>query len=185
MKKQIVIVIAIALLPFTGMAQGLDLGIKAGLNFATLSDAAGLDNKTGFVGGVFLGAKFSEKLGIQADLLYSQQGAELDLGSFDLDYINIPAVIKYYPVKAFNIHFGPQFGFLVNDDTQVIVNEIINDFKVNDFDFSGVVGVGVNLPFGLRLEGRYIFGISEVPSGPVYNNSRNQTFQLSAGISLL
>lgn len=185
MKKLNLLLFILLLAPLSSYAQGIDLGIKAGLNFATLSDASGLNNRTGFVGGVFVGAKFNEKIGLQADLLYSQQGADFDFGEIDLDYINIPIVLKFYPVKSFHLHVGPQFGFLVNDDTLVIVDEVINDFKVNDFDFAGVLGLGVDLPFGIRLEGRYIFGISEVPADAIFNNSRNQTFSLTAGISLL
>ena len=185
MKKLTLISLLLIAIPVASFGQGLDFGIKAGLNFSNLTDASNLYNRTGFVGGIFAGAKLSEKVGIQGDLLYSEQGADFDIGEFDLDYIIVPVVLKYYPVKRFNIHLGPQFGFLINDNTTIVIDEIVQDFKVNDFDFAGVLGVGFDLPFGIRLEGRYIFGLTEVPSSTYFNNSRNQTFSLLAGISLL
>lgn len=185
MKKIALLSLLLIAIPLTSFGQGLDFGIKAGLNFSSLTDASNLDNRTGFVGGIFTGFKLSKKVGLQADLLYSQQGADLDLGKFDLDYINVPVVFKFYPVKRFHLHLGPQFGFLINDDTTIVVDEIVRDFKVNDFDFAGVFGIGFDLPFGIRLDGRYIFGLTEVPASTFFNNSRNQTFTLTAGISLL
>ena len=74
--KKIIIVFAVALLSAPLFAQGLDLGLKAGVNFANITDATGLENRTGFVFGAFAGAKLGDKIGIQGDLLYSQQGAD-------------------------------------------------------------------------------------------------------------
>ena len=58
----------IALLGVFGLsanAQGLDLGIKAGVNFSTLTDATGLDNRTGFGAGSFATGTLNYKLGLQ------------------------------------------------------------------------------------------------------------------------
>ncbi|PVW15686.1 porin family protein [Marixanthomonas spongiae] len=186
MKKLIFAVMALVTITTT-QAQGLDLGIKAGVNFATLTDASGLDNRTGFVAGAFVGGKLGDKFGIQADLLYSQQGAEFELGSFDLDYVNVPIVAKIYLTDNLNLQAGPQFGVLVNDDTQTVIGEVINDIGTNDFDISGVVGVGVDIPLGLRLEGRYNFGLTDVPeeNGADFNKSKNSVFTLSVGYSFL
>lgn len=100
----------------TAFSQNLDLGIKAGANFANISDVNDLSSKTGFQAGIFAGIKFTDKVGIQADVLYSQQGAEFDYGKFDLNYVNVPVVLKYYLVQGLNIQAGPQFGFILDDD---------------------------------------------------------------------
>ena len=162
MKKLIFAVLALMTITTT-QAQGLDLGIKAGVNFATLTDASGLDNRTGFVAGAFVGGKLGDRFGIQADLLYSQQGAEFDAGEFNLDYVNVPIVAKIYLTDKFNLQAGPQFGVLVNDEAQTVIGEVINDIGTNEFDISGVVGIGFDVPLGLRLEGRYNFGLTDVP----------------------
>lgn len=173
--KKFLLIILFGLIGFSTQAQGIDFGIKAGMNFATLSDASGLDNKTGFVFGGFAGIKFSKKLGIQADLLYSQQGAESNLGDIDLDYVNVPIVLRYFLIGGLNLQVGPQFGFVTNSDFPTE-----NDSK--NFDTSGVVGLGYDLPLGLRVEGRYIFGFSEVAE---IGDSKNQVFTLAVGYSFL
>ncbi len=166
-------------------AQGIDFGIKAGVNFANITDATGLDNRTGFVAGVFVGGKFNDNLGIQADLLYSQQGGEFSAGDFNLDYVNVPILIKYFVSQGFNIQAGPQFGVVVNDDTQTVVGETINDIATNNFDVAGVIGLGYDLPMGLRVDGRYSFGLSDVPDERDFDKGKNSVITLSVGYSFL
>ncbi|HBR53763.1 MAG TPA: outer membrane channel superfamily protein [Flavobacteriaceae bacterium] len=184
--KKVFLVCALVFMAANVSAQGIDFGVKAGVNFASISDAQGLDlsNRTGIVVGAFVGGKFSDRFGIQADLLYSQQGAEFDAGEFNLDYVNVPIVAKIYLVKGFHVQAGPQFGVVVNDDTQTVIGEVINDIAVNDFDVSGVVGLGYDVPLGLRLEGRYNFGFSDVPEAPG-SSGKNSVVTLSVGYSFL
>lgn len=182
MKKLILITLAL-ISTSTFFGQGLDLGIKAGVNFATITDAAEFDSRTGFVGGVFVGGKFNDKIGIQADLLYSQQGAEFELGEFDLNYINVPIVLKYYLTENLNLQLGPQFGVIIDEEATVI-GEVINDIGTNDFDLSGVVGLGFDLPIGIRIDGRYNFGLSDVPEEQTLEG-KNSVITLSLGYSFL
>jgi len=186
MKKISILILAIVY-SVQSFSQGLDFGIKAGINFSTISDAAGLDNKTGFVAGIFVGGKLNDKIGIQADLLYSQQGAEFNTGEFDLNYLNVPIVLKYFVTDKMHIHGGPQFGVLIDDKTQTVIGETINDIATNDFDISGVIGVGLHLPFGIRVDGRYSFGFTDVPNDPGMNftKGKNNVITLSVGFSFI
>ena len=181
MKKLIVAVITL-FIGTTAFSQEIDLGIKAGANFANISDASGLSNKTGFQAGIFGGVKFTDKVGIQADLLYSQQGAEFDAGEFDLSYVNIPVVLKYYLVQGLNIQAGPQFGFVVDDKISIGVFEDIAEAETTDV--SGIVGAGYDFPFGVRLDARYNFGLTDV-SKDIDGKNRNNVFSLALGYSLL
>lgn len=184
--KRFAAVVVLTLLSFSINAQGLDFGVKAGVNFANITDATGLDNRTGFVAGVFIGGKFNDKIGMQADLLYSQQGAEFEAGNFDLNYVNVPIVLKYYIAGGLNIQVGPQFGVLLDQETNVI-SETIDDIATNDFDLSGIVGLGLDIPLGLRLEGRYNFGLTDVPDEPGidFDKGKNSVVTLSLGYSFL
>ncbi len=186
MKKSILVIVFALIANFT-FAQGLDFGIKAGVNFSTLTDATGLDNRTGFVGGVFIGGKLGDKLGIQADLLYSQQGAEFNVGDFDLNYVNVPVVLKYFVTDKLHIHAGPQFGILIDDNAQTVVGQTINKIATNDTDVSAIIGVGLDLPLGIRADARYNFGLSDVPDAPELGitEGRNSVFTLSVGYSFL
>jgi Outer membrane protein beta-barrel domain len=180
--KKVLIVLFIIVSTAGVSAQGLDFGVKAGVNFSSITDASGLNNRTGFVAGIFLGGKLGDKLGIQADLLYSQQGAEFELGNFNLDYVNVPIVLKYFLTDNFNFQLGPQFGVLINDDAQTVVGETINDIAANNFDISAVLGIGFDLPMGIRLDGRYNLGLNDVSKD---SNGKNSVITLSVGYSFL
>lgn len=181
--KKLIVVAIILFVGNSAFSQGIDLGIKAGANFANITDASGLSNKTGFQAGVFGGIKFTEKVGIQADILYSQQGAEFDLGKFELDYVNIPIVLKYYLVQGFNVQAGPQFGFVVKDDvyTETLGGNSI-EANTENTDVSGVVGAGYDFPLGIRVDARYNFGLTDVVEGA---SSKNSVFSLALGYSFL
>ena len=187
--KNFILIVFTVLLTTTTFAQGIDIGIKAGATFANLTDATDASTKTGFVGGAFLTIKFSDKIAIQGDLLYSQQGAklELELDDINLNYINFPIVLKYYIIKRINIQAGPQFGTVVNDNLGEVFGPNI-DF--NSFDITGIVGIGIDLPLNLRITGRYGFGLSEISfielDGALKEtNSKNSVFSLTAGFSFL
>lgn len=170
--KKIIFLILLVLFTTKSFSQGVDLGIKVGANFASLTDD--VETRTGLNFGGFATIKFNDKIALQGDLLYSQQGAELlDIGKVDLDYMNVPVVLKYYLVKKLNIQVGPQFGFLVNDD----------DLNTESMDIAGVVGLGLDLPLGFRIDGRYNFGLTEI--FPDVSGLKNNVLSLSVGWSIL
>jgi hypothetical protein len=59
-------------------AQSIRFGAKAGVNFASVGgeDVPNLEGKTGFHIGGLVEILFTEKLGIQPEILYSTQGAK-------------------------------------------------------------------------------------------------------------
>ena len=184
--KNFTLLVFTLLLSTSSFSQGIDLGIKAGATFANLTDVTNASTKTGFVGGAFVTIKFSDKIAIQGDLLYSQQGVELDVDKINLDYINFPLVLKYYIIKRINIQAGPQFGTVINDSLGGFLGSNI-DF--NSFDVTGVVGIGVDLPLNFRITGRYGFGLSDISFSDndlsIDINSKNSVFSLTAGFSFL
>ncbi len=108
-------------------------GAKAGVNFASLGgdDTDDLDMKTGFHLGLVAEIPFGESFAFQPEVLYSSQGAKTEgsetfegmtasyEGKLNMDYINIPLLAKYYVSPNFNIHAGPQLGFLVKSEVEV------------------------------------------------------------------
>ncbi|MBK5214158.1 MAG: PorT family protein [Flavobacteriaceae bacterium] len=182
MKKLIVALIAMCI-GAAAFSQKLDLGVKAGVNFSQISDIDNLSNKTGFQAGVFAGIKFGDKIGIQADVLYSQQGAEFNASKFDLNYINIPVVLKVYLIKGLNLQVGPQFGFIVKDEVyQINYGGGLGKIDAEKSAISGVVGAGYDFPFGIRLDTRYSFGFTDVLG---YTKSKNNVFSVALGYSFL
>lgn len=170
--KRIFLTLAMMVCFASGLvAQGLGFGIKAGANISNTdisSDQYSLNTKSkfGFHGGVFVTFMFSEKLGIQPELLYSTQGSEYDESTFDgkltLDYILVPVLLRYNINEMFSIHVGPQFGFLAkaeeefDGDTQ----DVKDDFKGSDI--GGALGLEVDLPVKIGFGARYVFGLSNV-----------------------
>jgi len=183
--KNLAIIVAAFFISTTVFSQELDLGIKLGSNFASISHAKeGSSTRTGIQAGFFAGIKFNDKVGISLDVLYSQQGADFNAGAFDLTYVNLPFVVKYYLVGGLHIQAGPQFGVLIDES---LSETLTNEYKeIVESEISGIIGIGYDLPFGLRIDGRYNFGLTDI-SKPVANNEgiKNSVFTIAVGFAFL
>jgi hypothetical protein len=161
-------------------AQGVDFGLKVGLNMATLNgDVEDMDMKSALHAGAFLNLKLNKKFAISPEILFSQQGAKTDEGRLSLDYVNIPVLVKINPVKVLNIHFGPQLGFLLsakedNDD----VKELFNS---SDLSFAG--GLGLDLPLGVIAGARYNVSLGNIMNDEGFKLT-HQYFQFYVGYRL-
>jgi len=182
--------------------QEVKFGPKAGVNFSTLSNVSKAKMLTGFYVGAVAEIKFSEKLSIQPELVYSSQGAKNEyfetLGGLTakhhnhdkIEYINIPILAKYYIIEGFSVELGPQFGFLVKAESKDEISaegtsfETKRDFKneVNSFDFGIGAGLAYDLSNGFFVNARYNFGITKVgKSNDYYRDSRNGVTQVGVG----
>lgn len=182
-----------------GQAQ-VALGIKAGPNFATIDTKASAgenyENRTGFHGGAFFLVK-AGKIGIQPEVIFSQQGSkvEIDSKSFEsnFSYINIPVMLKLYTIAGINIQAGPQFGFVtsaeapIREQLEYRVEDVKDDMKSSDLTLG--LGLGWDLPFGLTIDARYNLGLSKIyddaPNPQQSTDAKNQVFQLSLGYKLI
>lgn len=178
------------------------IGIKAGPNFATIdtksSPGTNYKNRAGFHGGAFVLVK-GAKIGIQPEIIFSQQGSKVEINSKDFEsnftYVNIPIILKLYTVAGINLQAGPQFGFVTNAEAPVqdqvvggatTVQDVKDRMKSSDFTLA--LGVGWDLPFGLTLDARYNLGLSKVyDDAPAYqtDDAKNQVFQFSLGYKLI
>ena len=183
--KNLAIIVAAFFMSTTVSSQELDLGIKLGSNFASISGAQqGSSSRIGIQAGLFAGIKFNDKVGINLDVLYSQQGADFNAGAFDLTYVNLPIVLKYYLVSGLHIQLGPQFGVLIDES---LYETLTNDYKeIVESQISGIIGVGYDLPFGLRIDGRYNFGLTDISKSVAENEGiKNSVFTLAVGFAFL
>lgn len=162
--------------------------------------------RTGFSGGVFIhyhrpGTRF----GFQADLLYSQQGNQTIYADqppqtiedgiyfgggarkYNVNYLNLPIVLKFYPVGGLHLMVGLQPGLLLNAKSKtpsaslVVPKPYVKDIadKFRSFDLGLPVGIGYDFSWGLQLEARYSFGM--IDSRIRRNGSRNNVVQISVG----
>src|SRR5690606_31987427 len=110
--------------------------------------------------------------------LYSQQGAKFQRTEFELNYVNVPIVAKFYLLKGLNLQAGPQFGFVVDDNMTKVLGSIA---KAEKSDISGVFGAGYDF-LGFRIDARYNFGLTHVIEGA---ESKNSVYSLALGYSFL
>lgn len=178
--------IACIVIAFTGTvyAQDVKLGIKLGMNIASVngSSANNLDSRTGFVFGATAEVPFTEKLSIQPELLYSAQGAQQkDNFKFDLNYVSLPIMAKYYITKGFNVEAGPQFSFLIKD--QLVPVDQYNgatteNTDAENFDLAANLGLGYQFESGIFVQTRYNLGLIPISENP---DIKNGVFQMTLG----
>ncbi len=213
MKKIQILLLTVISLASLQAAYGqvqIGIGLKGGLNFASLngvtSPSAAFSNSTGYHAGAYFLFKFT-KIGIQPEIIFSKQGHSFKTGTTNytdnIDYINIPVMLKLYLAGGFNLQAGPQFGFVSKATGNVIntaTGTITSGQDIKSFlqttDVSVGVGLGWDLPFGLNLGARYNIGVADInkytggtiPGGVATSlgtsSAKNQVFQLSVGYRL-
>ncbi len=160
--------------PAMAREPGFVLGIKGGLDFATLSfdPERSPEPKTGtrLGGGVTLGYNLSPTLAIDADVLYMTKGTRFDWAYQDsvegtcdvqtdwmLDYLVFSPMVRYAPIEEGVTPFfvaGVEVGFLLRANAKAEVccgeqtREVEGDIKdvFGDQDGSLIFGLGVEVP---------------------------------------
>jgi hypothetical protein len=194
--KKIIVTLLFAGASLYSVAQAeFSIGLKAGPNFANLNrDESPGENykaRTGFHVGAFALIK-GEKIGFQPEVIFSQQGSKFKYsGSPDLkanfSYVNIPLIVKLYTVAGINLQVGPQIGLLTSAESEnynvasgvISKNDVKDDLKKTDFSLA--LGVGWDLPFGLSIDGRYNWGLSDNNEINTGRSVKNQVWQFSLG----
>jgi hypothetical protein len=166
-------------------AQNANIGLKAGLNVANLSNSSGAEmgSKVGLNAGLLAHIHLTPSLAVQPEVVYSSQGAKYTVSNgehkLNLNYINIPVQLQYMFNNGFRLQTGPQVGFLVGVNDKV-GNTETGTFTSQDFktvDFSWTAGLGYLTYSGFGVDARYNFGISNVNNNGS-NVLHNNVFQL-------
>lgn len=178
--KKILLTLSLACISMFAFSQAsVSLGIKAGANFAN-TNISGSESITSLHAGAYGLFKFAS-LGVQPEVLFSKQGASFTGGGeVNLDYVNIPVMVKFYLPAGLNLQAGPQFGLLLNAEDQS-GNDLKSGLKGSDL--SAALGAGWDAPFGLQFTARYVLGLSNIDDG-FGSEVKNKTFQLSIGYTL-
>jgi opacity protein-like surface antigen len=166
-------------------------GIKGGANFATVAgdDFDSPDSRTSFYAGLVAEAPLTEALSIQPEVFYSGQGFDLNDNSdgtdaeYQIDYIQVPILLKVYLVDGLNIQAGPQFGFKVNEEVEFQPTNDGGDIDtdaVRDFDFQLTSGLEYKFAESFFIQARYTYGFSELIEDTDVHNS-----YFSAGIGYM
>jgi hypothetical protein len=169
------------------VAQGIGVGIKAGVNFANV-DAENISTSsiTSWHAGGYVNINVSEKFGITPELLYTVYGftwEEPNLGNAEINthYFSIPVMFRFKPISLISLEAGPQFNFLTSAEAD---NQDIKDDLKNTEVCLGL-GAGVHLPLGFNGGVRYILGFTDINDSDFSNASiKNRTFQIYVGWTL-
>lgn len=192
MKKRFLFILLISLLLGTQTkAQSLStftmkIGPKVGVNLANLSGTQTFENvsmKTSLNGGVVFNMRWGQRhlssafgtgfFGIQPEMLFSMQGANVDGKSVNLNYLMVPVMIKFYATECFNIEMGPEFALLISDPGKVNREMFTYDLRnlSGGKDVALAIGMGYDFDFGLSINARYNYGISQLAGNLPWKNS--------------
>ena len=170
----------------------LTLQPKVGMNLANMTGDGDQKTKVGLLAGVEAEYGISEKFGLAFGALYSMEGYKVKrklwgnvvmLGKqtlkANLDYINIPILAQFYPVKGLAIKAGVQPAFNVRHKAGGDADGTIEGVKT--FNFSIPVGLSYEYE-GFVLDARYNIGITKLYKDA--DQGRNSTFSISLGYKI-
>ena len=209
MKKTMLILYTL-FIGVTVMAQNdkVKLGIKAGLNISSLTfDESELSSssKTGFTAGVMVEIPLAKNFSLQPELLYSQQGTKTAFfdqdvtnsnfkGRIELNYLNIPLMLKYYVIKGLSIQAGPQIGLLLKANSKYQDNFLgyENQESFNLKKYSNGIDTSINFGLGYQFKEkfytdfRYNISYSNVFKDSdanyfINHDMKNKVFQITIG----
>ena len=181
MKKNLVklsAIIALMLLTTATYAQEFHIGAKAGANLGKIAGVAYKDNfKLGYQIGGFLEFDFTDKWGLQGEVLFNQSNTEIRNSykqvwdekfnkNKTLDYVSVP------------VHAGPQFSFLTNSEDSTWEN---GKKLFKNTDFSIVAGLEVKILNPLYVYGRYAWGYSDINKA-LSEKATLQQIQIGVGL---
>ncbi|MFV0188768.1 MULTISPECIES: porin family protein [Empedobacter] len=176
----------------------IDLGVKGGLNFPTLSgdsrkiysdsqgNGLGTKFRTDFYIGGYANYKITDQISFQPELLYSKQGAGLKTNDNSkakliTHNINIPLMGRYEIMDGLNVEFGPQLGFLVSAKKKTEEGKInekekfVDNFKT--FDFGLNFGAAYKITDELEINARFTKGLSNI--NDYYSQTINDNYKIT------
>lgn len=170
-------------------------GVKAGVNLSTMSNGMefnpafgmGVGFRAGVMGNFHWGQRTANSLpgtgwiGLQPELMYSYQTVKSDGGDIKMNYIQLPVMLKFYPLSLLSVEAGPEFSYLFSTSPEFVTvdEKIIRVGKCQGLN----VGVGIGLAYefrtGLTLGTRYSIGLTDMAKNLKWKNSGN--FQVTVG----
>ena len=167
----------------------VEVGIKAGLTFATISEnnlSPNFESKTGFAAGVHFGFPLGSNFMLQPEALITQQGAGFTDpdGEITLNYLQVPLNLRINfgsgGVRPF-ILAGPYAAFRLSCE----IDDLFDDDCDND-----ISGTDWGLDFGggllfskFFLEARYNLGLKDVSDLEEGFDSKQRVFMVMLGFA--
>lgn len=189
--------VLLAMLGFAGTAsaqEGVGFGIKGGVRYPDFTtDDLELDNRMGWQAGVFFGGNRDGVLGLQAELNWLRNEADVPsiggvpAGTVTLDYLQVPVLLKLNAGTkssyAFNLYgiVGPSFEVLVRDEVTVFGGPTVTDLQFEDVHVGLMFGGGIEVSRFI-LEARYSKGLNTIDKNLDLTDVKLNSFAVLAGI---
>ncbi|MBP1841130.1 porin family protein [Formosa algae] len=181
------------------------IGAKAGVNFSDVSgdDIGDVDSRTSFNAGLVAEVPISERFSFQPEVFYSGQGFDLkeidqdnvfdtdENVEYQLDYIQVPLLLKAYLIEGLSVEVGPQFGFKVHEEIDSKPNDDGGDIEIDsddsnikDFDTSLAFGTSYKFHNGVFISARYTVGLTNIIEDNAYLgdvDAKNNVWQFGLG----
>ncbi|WP_192821527.1 porin family protein [Rufibacter sp. LB8] len=184
MKKVGLLGVLVLLSTVVGFAQ-TTLGVKGGINSAIIGgNAKNAKPRVGVHIGAFASTPISNRVALQPEVLYSQQGYLHKDDTYAFNYLLIPLIFKGTISGGLHAQVGPQFGMLLKatrtkDKTSTDITEDINRYD-------GGIALGLGYDVGaVQVSARYSLGLSDTRNAAIKGETfPNNVFQFSLGYRL-
>ncbi|MFD0931435.1 porin family protein [Psychroflexus salinarum] len=202
MKLSFISIAVLFIISFTNMnaqQEYFEYGFKGGINLSNITEdvPSSYETRTSMNIGAYGLYKILPKLGIQAELLYSEQGFSNDRipDAADVEkieeilrmqYINLPVLASHNVIENLWVEGGFQVGYLVNaesDRERIEINNLgsVKSTTINEGKTDNYERIDVGLAGGLRyklnrnfmIQARYtnsINDINKIETGDQYNS---------------
>lgn len=178
--KKLIFTLLLAVATTCCMSQ-ISFGVKAGLNVNTIA-IENLPDKmfdpefksmVGFHGGFYARFKLSEKLAVSPELQFVQRGAKSGDETYTINYLELPVLLSYSPVKLISLEAGPSIGFNLGAKTKSGSLKGVYDESI---DLGATAGIRVNATEKISLGARYYYGFSSISRLVFTNNGVDATY---------
>ena len=151
--------------------------------------------------GLFMEYRFTDKFSIAPEVVFAAQGGKYDLEDYNIgikdidvnitdnvNYINVPVMLKYYVTPALSIDFGPQLGINVYSKYTVEAKDKNDGYKetidqknhTKTIDFGIGLGLTYNVSKDVFVQGRYTMGLTDVYE-KTWSHGKNGNAQIAIG----
>lgn len=174
------------------------LGVKGDIDLTNISgNGMSKSLKTDYEAGVFGEINFGQKWGIQPEVMYSRRDAKISddfpkyyinevstdyKNTVKLNYIVVPIMAKYNISNLFTVNLGPQFGFKMYDDEDLLKS---GKPAFKDLDFGIAGGLTLNVSESFKFYTRYYQGLSNINNIDDRYNWKTKQIQIGVSVRVL
>ena len=195
MKKIAIALMCTILATGAAMAQKqFTFGPKIGVDYTHFwGEDVNHDGQLNYQAGLFMEYRFNDKVSIAPEVVFAAQGGKMKwvdgvIGvntTYNLNYINVPVMLKFYVAPSLSIDLGPQLGVNVykkaTDKWTYDGKDLKDTYELNGVktvDFGVGLGLTYNIAKDVFVQGRYTMGMTDV-----FENSKakNGNAQIAIG----